>query len=146
MSILYLIVQLGGERVALAAADVESVIEIDTLTPVPRAPAHISGLSALRSRVLTVMDCAKSLQLDKVDGSRTGGEAVVVTHDGHPYALLVDAVEDVVEATGEIAPIASNLAGGWSRAAQGMIEADNKLMLLLDIKILVAGPGVEALC
>jgi purine-binding chemotaxis protein CheW len=59
MNELLLIVSIAGSRVALPAADVESVVEIDTLIPVPRAPGHLAGLSALRSRVLTVIDCQR---------------------------------------------------------------------------------------
>ena len=57
MNELLLVVTIAGERVALPAAAVESVVELDTLIPVPRAAPHVAGLSALRSRVLTVIDC-----------------------------------------------------------------------------------------
>ena len=55
MNELLLIVTIAGQRVALPAAAVESVVELDTLIPVPRAACHVAGLSALRSRVLTVI-------------------------------------------------------------------------------------------
>ena len=98
MNELLLVVTIGGERVALPAAAVESVVELDTLIPVPRAPPHIAGLSALRSRVLTVIDCMRSLELGETDCSDGIREAAVVELDGHHYALIVDLVEDVVEA------------------------------------------------
>ena len=56
MSDLLLIVTIAGERVALPASAVESVVELDALISVPRAAPHVAGLSALRSRVLTVID------------------------------------------------------------------------------------------
>ena len=40
MNELLLIVSIAGSRVALPAAAVESVVELDALIPVPRAPAH----------------------------------------------------------------------------------------------------------
>ena len=46
------------------------MVELDTLIPVPRAAPHVAGLSALRSRVLTVIDCQRSLELGATD-SRT---------------------------------------------------------------------------
>ena len=49
------------------------VVELDALIPVPRAAPHVAGLSALRSRVLTVIDCQRSLELGSTDCS-----------DGHP--------------------------------------------------------------
>jgi len=140
---LLLIVRLGGERIALPAADVDSVVEIEALTPVPGAAPHVAGLAALRSRVLTVIDCLASL-----DPSRSipagATEAVMTVVDGHPYALLVDAVEDVVEASGERQPAAASLAGGWRRIGRATVEAEGNLLLLADIEALIAGPAREA--
>ena len=64
MNELLLIVTIAGSRVALPAAAVESVVELDTLIPVPRAPVHVAGLSALRSRVLTVIDTLRSFSFN----------------------------------------------------------------------------------
>ena len=72
MSSLLLIVTIAGERVALSAGAVESVVELDTLIQVPRAPPHVAGLSTLRSRVLTVIDCMRSRQKPAAD-AETGG-------------------------------------------------------------------------
>ena len=69
MNELLLIVTIAGSRVAFPAAKVESVVELDALSPVPRAAPHIAGLSALRSRVLTVIDCQRSLELGSTDWS-----------------------------------------------------------------------------
>jgi purine-binding chemotaxis protein CheW len=142
MTALLLIVRLAGERVAFPAADVESVVEIEALTPVPRAAAHVAGLAALRSRVLTVIDCRASLEPGR-QGEDTH-DAVVVVADGHPYALLVDGVEDVVEASGEARPVRTSLAGGWRRVAKGTVDAGGDLLLLLDVHALIAGPAAEA--
>lgn len=143
MAELLLIVRLGGERIALPAAEVESVVEIDALTPVPGAAGHVAGLAALRSRVLTVIDCLASL-----DPSRRLGEghseAVMAVIDGHPYALLVEAVEDVVEAQGQRQAPAASLAGGWRRIGRATVEAEGDLLLLADVEALVAGPAREA--
>lgn len=143
MAELLLIVRLGGERIALPAAQVESVVEIDALTPVPGAAGHVAGLAALRSRVLTVIDCLASLDPSRslAEGST---EAVMTVMDGHPYALMVDAVEDVVEAGGERQPAGASLTGGWRRIGRAMVEADGDLLLLVDIEALIAGPAREA--
>ena len=142
MAELLLIVRLAGERVALPAADVESVVEIDALTPVPGAAGHVAGLAALRSRVLTVIDCLASLD-PSLRLPAEAREAVMAVVDGHPYALLVEAVEDVVEASGERGP-ATALTGGWRRIGRATIEAEGDLLLLADVEALIAGPVREA--
>jgi purine-binding chemotaxis protein CheW len=143
MTELLLIVTLAGERVAIPASAVESVVEIDGVTPVPRAPGHVAGLSALRSRVLTVIDCFASLERGRVaiEGIR---EAIVVASDGHPYALMVDSVEDVIDFSGAVHPLRTSLEPGWSRVASGMVEAGDDLLLLVDPAALIVGPASQA--
>jgi len=144
MNELLLVVTIGGERVALLAEAVEAVVELDTLIPVPRAAAHVAGLSALRSRVLTVIDCMRSLELGITDCSDGVREAAVVELDGHHYALLVDLVEDVVEAQSNPAPLRAAMGPGWERASLGMVETETGPLLLVDVAALVAGVETKA--
>ena len=143
MTGLFLIVKLAGQRVAMDSAQVESVVELEGVTSVPRAARHVAGLSALRSRVLTVIDCHASLEMGGSD-ERALREAVVVEMDGHPYALVVDAVEDVVEAEGGVRPLPASLSGGWRRIAGGMVQAEGDLLLVIQPQALIAGPQAEA--
>lgn len=144
MNELLLVVTIAGERVALPAAAVESVVELDTLIPVPRAAAHVAGLSALRSRVLTVIDCMRSLELGDTDCSDGIREAAVVEIDGHHYALIVDLVEDVVEAQSEPIPVRAAMGPGWERVSQGMVETEIGPLLLVDVGALIAGAEAKA--
>ena len=139
MNELLLIVTIAGSRVAFPAARVESVVELDALSPVPRAAAHVAGLSALRSRVLTVIDCQRSLELGTTNLEGLS-EAAVVEVDGHHYALTVDAVEDVVEALSEPQPVRAAMAAGWERVGLGMVETEEGPLLLVDIDGLISGP------
>jgi purine-binding chemotaxis protein CheW len=144
MNELLLVVTIAGERVAFPAAAVESVVELDALTAVPRAAPHVAGLSALRSRVLTVIDCMRSLELGTTDCSDGIREAAVVELDGHHYALIVDLVEDVVEAGSDPAPVRGAMGAGWERVAQGMVETEAGPLLLIDVAALVAGVEAKA--
>lgn len=139
MAELLLIASLAGRRIAFPAAAVEAVVELEGITPTPGAAPHVAGLSALRSRVLTVIDALVALEL----GSRedeTARDAIVVPCDGHTYALIVDGVEDVVEADGPRSPIAAPVGSGWDRVALGTVEAAGELFLLADPYLLIAGP------
>ena len=139
MNELLLVVTIAAERVALPAASVESVVELDTLIPVPRAAPHVAGLSALRSRVMTVIDCKRSLELGVSDCSNGIREAAVVEFDGHHYALIVDLVEDVVEALSEPAPVRATMGGGWERISKGMVDTETGPLLLVDVAALIGG-------
>lgn len=142
MAELLLIARIAGRRIAFPASQIEAVVELDGLTPVPGAAPHIAGLSALRSRVLTVIDSRAALELaPSVPGD--AAEAIVVPSGGHTYALLVEAVEDVVEAGGASSPFQAPAGAGWDRVATGMIEADGDLLLLADPQGFIAGPPLS---
>ncbi len=143
MNELLLIVTIAGTRVAFPSAKVESVVELEALIPVPRAPSHVAGLSALRSRVLTVIDCRRSLELGETDVSSGLLEGAVVELDGHHYALTVDAVEDVVEALSDPSPVRVAMGAGWERASLGMIETEEGPLLLVDVAAIISGPVAE---
>ena len=98
----------------------------------------------MRSRVLTVIDCMRSLELGETDCSDGIREAAVVGLDGHHYALIVDSVEDVVESLSDPAPVRAAMGEGWERVAQGMVETESGPLLLVDVAALIAGVEAKA--
>ncbi|MFN4037763.1 MAG: chemotaxis protein CheW [Erythrobacter sp.] len=139
MNALVLMVQIGGRRCAIAAEDVKSVIDLGTIAPVPRAPAFIAGITALRSQALTVIDCRLALGLSDEVWPRDSRAAVVAV-DGHTYALMIDAIEDITTTLSEPGQIPGGFGEQWSRAAHGMIETGIGPALLLNLPALIAGP------
>lgn len=144
---LLVVAQIAGRRCALSALDVKSVIEIGTVTPIPRAPAWIAGITALRSQALTVIDCRHAIGLA---ASATGADwptdhrAIVVAEGGHAYALRVDGIEDITTAAGEAGQVPGGFGPEWSRIAIGMIETMAGPALLVDLAALLAGPESAA--
>ncbi len=143
MNDLLLIVSLAGRRVAFPAGDVEAVVELEGVERVPCVSEHVAGLAALRSRVLTVIDAAVSLGFSGPQ-SAARLEAVVVPSGGHTYAILVDAVEDVVDAAAPPQPLQAPLGAGWDSFAKGLVEANGDLVLLIDPHGLITGPAALA--
>ena len=136
---LLVVIQLAGRRCALWALDVKSVIEIGAVTPIPRAPAWITGITALRSQALTVIDCRTAIGVSHADWP-TDHRAVVVAEGGHSYALRVDGIEDVTTAVTEAGQVPGGFGPEWSRIATGMIETMAGPALLIDLPALLAGP------
>jgi purine-binding chemotaxis protein CheW len=134
---LYLIARIAEETIALNASQIGSVVEIDAINPVPRVPRHVAGLFALRSRVLTVIDTSAALGLGMVGRDGTLN-AVIVESEGHSYALLVEQVEDVIEAP-EPDPCPALLGLAWRTAALGTIRRGDEAILLIDPAALIAG-------
>ena len=143
MNQLLLMCLIAGRRAAIPTGRVLSVIEIESVTPIPATPAFIVGLTALRSQALTVIDCRVSLGFpasERVIGNR----AAVIEHEGHRYALMVDEAFDVTEALSEPVPVPGGFGDGWRHAAVGMIETETGPALLVDVEQLILGPREAA--
>jgi purine-binding chemotaxis protein CheW len=142
MSELFLIARIADQAIALPAVTVGSVIEMDRIVPVPRVEPHVAGLFALRSRILSVIDSRVVLGLGTVERSQRMA-AVVVTVNDHGYALLVDAVEDVVGAPPP-EPCRAIIEGRWRDFAAGVIHHGERAILVLDAPAMITGRALQA--
>ncbi|MEO5866416.1 MAG: chemotaxis protein CheW [Sphingomonas sp.] len=140
MASLFLIAQIAGRAVAIESGQVESVVDIAAVVPVPGAVPQVRGLAALRSRVVTVIDTPVALGLEPSDAGSS--RAVITQVDGHHYAILVDTLEDV--APFDLTPLSPGvvLDAGWRGAGCGVVERDEELMLAIDLRALI--PGLQA--
>ena len=139
MNDLLVMAQIAGRHCAFPAHDVQSVIEIGKITPVPRAPEFIAGITAMRSQALTVIDCRRALGFDEHQWS-IDHRAIVVAVAGYSYALRIDAIEDITTAMAEPGQVPGGFGPEWSRIASGMVETKAGPALLLNLDALIAGP------
>lgn len=141
MSMLVLIATIAGQRVAIDAAKIESVVDLWQVVPVPLAGEHVVGLAAVRSRVMTVIDAAAAVGLR---AKATGNRALVVETGGHSYALRVDAIEDVTASIGAVQPFDVSAGANWAGVASASIDTEYGFALLIDPANLIAGMFAEA--
>lgn len=137
---LFLIAQIAGRMVAIGSDQVESVVDIGVVVPVPRADRQVRGLTALRSRVVTVIDTCAALGLPPARAPAS--RAVITIVEGHHYAILVDVLDDV--APFELAPLSSGLVldKGWRTVGRGIVERGGEPILAIALDALI--PGVPA--
>jgi purine-binding chemotaxis protein CheW len=131
MKELHLIAVIAGEKVAIPAEQIDSVVTVRESVPVPSAAPFISGLFALRSRVLTLIDCQFFVSGEPAE-LRPGQPAIVVNIGGCCYGLLVDAVIDVVHTAVRPVPLPGQLPAGWSDIGRALLEIDGATYLLID--------------
>jgi purine-binding chemotaxis protein CheW len=129
---LYLIASVAKETVAIEASVIESVVRVGEIIAVPRTDPIVAGLYALRSRVLTMIDCqvavtGKPMAVGKSD------LAIVATLGASQFGFLVDSVLDVVKAdTGLVHGLPCN-SGPWAHLVSGFVELDGKAIMVLDL-------------
>jgi len=131
MKDLYLLAVIAGETVAFPSERIDSVVKVRDSVPVPSAAPFIAGLFALRSRVLTLIDCQYFVTGDTAEVV-SGQPAIVVNIGGCSYGLLVDDVLDVTPIRTPALPLPSQLPAGWNEIGRSLLELDGETYLLID--------------
>ncbi|MCC2979587.1 chemotaxis protein CheW [Sphingomonas sp. IC4-52] len=133
---LHLLAHVGGRAIAVPADAVESVVDIATIVAAPRAHPAVRGLAALRSRVVTVIDTWRLLDLPPPD--EDARRAIITVVDGHHHAVLVDTLEDVAPI--EVEPVPPGLSFGqrWADVTTGSADRSGEPLLVIDIARLVS--------
>lgn len=130
MDQLYLFAHVAGTAIAVRTEEIEAVVKLKDIAPVPGMPPHIAGLSALRSRVLTVIDVAAL-----INGRATAPEhrrlAIIADLSGHSYGLIVDSVSDICAVPNGELPLRGRLDPAWVPFATAMVENSGEPHLLV---------------
>lgn len=122
---------------ALAIGDVHDVFRPMAITPILLAPHRYAGLINLRGRVVTAISLRRILGLPNGACEATA-MAVGVERDGDTFALLVDAVGDVVELGAETSePTPANLEEPISGLTICLHRLPDRLLTVLDIERLL---------
>ena len=137
MSNLYLIAVIAGTEVAISSNCIESVVTIGDVIEIPKCDPMVAGLMALRSRVLTLIDCQYAVTGNsRVAGPRS--HAVIVEVGGHNYALSVDAVRDVVSVEPEDIKAVTRLDSRWQAIATEIAVIDDRVLMVVSPELLLS--------
>lgn len=104
--------RLADSTYAIGVERVREIVRMRPLTPVPRVPAAVIGVIALRGEIVQVLDLRTRLALPRREAERSSRIIVLHGEDERVSGVLVDAVEEVVRAKEEeIRPAASGESG-----------------------------------
>lgn len=126
--------RLGEEEYAVDVAQVQEIVRLVAITPVPRAPAHVEGVINLRGRIVPVVDLAMRLGLPKRD--RTTATRIIITQVGdRTVGMLVDAVSEVLRLPSSAIEGAPDLlkASLNHDFFTGVGKLEERLLILLDL-------------
>jgi chemotaxis signal transduction protein len=88
----YLVFDVGGERYTLNLQDVEEIMELPDIHPLPRAPSYYSGIMNCHSMPVPILDLAVFL---KKVSSPPGEKILVLNRKIANLALRVHAVKGI---------------------------------------------------
>jgi purine-binding chemotaxis protein CheW len=137
MSNLYLIAEIAGTEIAIRSDCIESVVTIGEVIEIPKCDPLVAGLMALRSRVLTLIDCQYAVTgASRKIGPRS--HAIIVEVSGHHYALSVDAVRDVVSVESELIKPVTRLDSRWNAVSKEVAEIDDRVLMVVSPDLLLS--------
>ncbi len=133
----------GGLGFALPVGHLRGAHRIAHITPVPRAPAGLRGLSNLRGRVRPVVDLGEHLGLGPV--ALTESSRILEVEIGDRLlGLLVERAEHLTKIfRSHIEPLDSSADPAIGARATGMHEAKNGSVILLDPTRLLSENGMQ---
>ncbi len=134
----YVTFSLEDETYAIDVLQVQEVLKITEIAPVPGVPDYILGIINLRGDVVTVIDARRRMQLPERapdDASRI----VIIDVDNQNVGILVDSVAEVVSIPpDEVDPAPAVGNDQTSRFILGVSSKEEKLTILIDLNKLLS--------
>jgi purine-binding chemotaxis protein CheW len=116
---------------------VQEVLRVTEIAPVPGAPSYVLGIVNLRGNVVTVIDTRKRFGLPSVEVS-DNSRIIVIESEKQVVGILVDAVAEVVELREDEIDAAPNVGTEESsRYIQGVATQEGRLLILVDLNKLL---------
>lgn len=133
----YLSFKIGEEAFAAHVNHVQSIMEMVEITKVPDAPEYMLGVINLRGHVLPVIDSRIKLRMQAINKNKSASIIVLEVQLNDKEMLLgivVDNVEEVFELEDTAIKNPPELGNYYrSQFIYGMVERDNKFVMLLDV-------------
>ena len=96
----YLTFKLGNEVFATDVAKVREVLDLTTITAIPRTPEFMAGVINLRGSVVPVVDLRLCFEMSKTESTRNTCIVVVevlLDNESTVIGALADSVEEVID-------------------------------------------------
>ena len=129
--------RLGDETYGVNVMQVQEVLRMTDIAPVPGAPDYVLGIINLRGNVVTVMDTRKRFGLMPTEAD-DATRIVIIEAEDQVVGILVDSVAEVVylrQSDIETAPNVGNEES--SRYIQGVANRKEGLLILVDLNRLL---------
>ena len=129
--------RLENEKYGINVMQVQEVLRVTEIAPVPGAPDYVLGIINLRGNVVTVIDSRKRFGLDPIEMDDSM-RIVIIESEGQVVGILVDSVAEVVDIRASEVEQAPNVGTEESaKFIQGVSSIDGELLILIDLNKLL---------
>lgn len=130
--------QLADETYGINVMQVQEVLRLTEIAPVPGAPHYVLGIINLRGNVVTVIDTRQRFNLPSYT-PKEDSRIIIAEVDGKVIGMLVDNVSEVVYLHQSEIDTAPNVyTEDSSRFIQGVCSRDQMLLILVDVNKLLS--------
>ena len=130
--------RLGGETYGVDVMNVQEVLRITEIAPVPGAPDYVLGIINLRGNVVTVVDTRARFGLPSSE-TDDASRIVIVESENQVVGILVDSVAEVVELNQSEIDVPPNVGNEDSgRYVLGVANRESDLLIVIDLDKLLA--------
>ncbi|RPI35806.1 MAG: chemotaxis protein CheW [Methanoregulaceae archaeon] len=131
--------QLAYQEYALEMRYVREVILTGEITPVPGAPAYISGICAVRGQIISLVDLRVLLSLP--EKGLTDLNRVIVMTDGHiTFGILADTISGIGTIPSSLILMPEPVrVPSWKKYLKGYVHSS---LIVLDAAAILADPAL----
>ncbi len=90
------IFELDKEEYAVEITDLQEIINIPEITPIPNAPKFINGILNLRGKISVVVDLEKRFNLVREHENQDDGNVIITEVDDNSFGVMVDRVSEII--------------------------------------------------
>jgi len=123
---------IGTEEYAVDILEVQEIIRMVEITPVPKAPYYVEGVINLRGKVIPIIDLRLRFGLSAADRTKET-RIVVVDVSRIIIGLVVDSVSEVIRIPSSLVEPPPNGKQGGAEFYKGVGRVEGRLLILLDL-------------
>ena len=130
--------QLGGEQYGIDIMQVEGIVQVEEVRPIPNAPEYVEGIFNLRGEIIPVINLHRRFHLKRAELSEEeqllSGFVIISLDDVH-LAVIIDKVSRVVTIGGEEVQAPPQMISGiGAEYIQGVVNRDDGYLIILDVR------------
>lgn len=130
--------RLENEKYGINVMQVQEVLRVTEIAPVPGAPSYVLGIINLRGNVVTVIDTRSRFGLSSAEMDDST-RIVIIEAEEQVVGILVDSVAEVVDLKASDIETAPNVGTDENaKFIQGVASHDGELLILVDLNKLLS--------
>ncbi len=129
--------EIGSEEYAVDILEVQEIIRMVEITPVPKAPYYVEGVINLRGKVIPIIDLRLRFGLSATERTKET-RIVVVDVSRVILGLVVDSVSEVLRVPSNLIEPPPNGKQGGAEFHKGVGRIDGRLLIMLNLNRLLS--------